>query len=252
MRQVDDILTELAPITLDEMDSVKLMNRTDTKFLISKRQLSELLDMIKHDYSVLEVDSLRQSRYKSLYFDTPDLQFYYDHHNGRNNRHKVRMRKYVESDLVFLEVKHKYKGRTNKKRIRIEDFESVLSEKSKLFLEESNGLKMDLEASMWNSFSRITLVNKHSPERMTIDLNLTFEWKDWSHTESDLVIVEVKQEKLDRSSPFMKAAKSKLIRPLRVSKYCIGMVMRSPNEIKYNNFKPKLMAIKKVTHGMAS
>ncbi len=234
------------------MDSVKLMNRTDTKFLINKTQLLNLLDTIKDDYSVLEVDSLRQSRYKSLYFDTPDLQFYFDHHNGRNDRHKVRIRKYLESDLTFLEVKHKYKGRTNKKRIKIADFEEELSENSKEFLNESNGLTKKLKASLWNSFSRITLVNKRSPERMTIDLNLTFEWKDWTHTESDLVIVEVKQEKLDRSSPFMKAAKNSLIRPLRVSKYCVGMVLSAPNNIKYNNFKPKLRAIKKVTHGMAS
>ena len=37
---MDDIIRTYDPITLDEMSSIKLMNRTDTKFVTTVDQLS--------------------------------------------------------------------------------------------------------------------------------------------------------------------------------------------------------------------
>lgn len=230
------------------MDEVKLMNRTDTKFLLTKSQLEEVLEIILNEYRILEVNGNRISSYRSLYYDTPENRLYYDHHNGRVDRHKVRYREYVESKLCFLEVKHKYKGRTNKKRIKKERIEETMQPDSKQFLIDTNNLKDDLVPSLWNGFNRATLVNKHEPERMTIDFDLSYAWGDWKHTEDNLIIVELKQERVNRNSPFMKAAKSMGIRPFSISKYCIGMVLKD-RELKYNNFKPKILAIEKIRNG---
>ena len=242
---ITDIVHGMSPVSLEEMDTVKLMNRTDTKFAISRGTLLKLLPDFHMDYKVLEVDGRRLNSYRSLYMDTPEKQLYLDHHNGRTNRYKVRFRKYIGSDLCFLEVKHKYKGRTDKKRIRTADFEMTLSEASQKFLRDDLGLNYHLEPKLWNSFDRITLVNHDLPERLTIDLRLGYDWEGWERTEENLVIVEVKQERVNRESPFMKVAKRHLVRPRRISKYCVGLILQD-KELKYNRFKPNLLKINRI------
>ena len=44
LTSVADALNGFAPISLDEMGAVKLMNRTDTKFVINVTQLLRILD----------------------------------------------------------------------------------------------------------------------------------------------------------------------------------------------------------------
>ena len=65
------------------MDSVRLMNRTDTKFVFELDLLAKVLDEIKPHYYVLDINDKRMSSYRSLYFDTDDFEFYFEHHNGR-------------------------------------------------------------------------------------------------------------------------------------------------------------------------
>ena len=227
------------------MDSVKLLNRTDTKFVFGIDQLPEILDKVKDDYQVLEVSGNRISRYKTLYFDTEKFDFYMHHHNGWVDRFKVRMRKYIESNLCFLEIKHKVKGRTVKSRTKISDFELELSNDSNDYISNILYTPTDLEAKLWNSFSRITLVNNAKKERMTIDLDLGFEFGDRKGDGSHVVIAEVKQEKASRDSALIQTVKKMGIRPLRISKYCIGTVMLYP-ELKYNKFKEKILHLNKL------
>ena len=135
------LLNQFNPITLSEMDEVKLMNRTDTKFVFPRTILREILADLSKGYRVLEINGKRISTYQTLYFDTADFGYYLDHHNGVGNRFKVRIRNYVESDLFFLEVKNKYKGRTDKKRIRLDGFEEEFSNLSKEFVNQTVGGK---------------------------------------------------------------------------------------------------------------
>ena len=232
-------IEQFDPISLSEMDSVSLMNRTDTKYVLSYSELASILTEIKDDYRILEINGNRISSYQSLYFDTLELKFYFDHHNGRVDRYKARIREYIESGLFFLEVKHKYKGRTNKKRIKLDGFEEELSMESLSFVHGIMPGELKLVDTLWNSFKRITLVSKRDKERMTIDLDLAYKHGDWSFQERSLVIAEVKQERVDRNSVFMQAARRNGVRPMRLSKYCIGMARRNGGEVKCNNFKPK-------------
>src|SRR5690606_1683254 len=109
------------------------------------------------NYRILEIKGTRIPSYESLYFDDLNFSFYNDHHNGRTNRFKVRIRKYVESNLFFLEVKHKFKGRTDKKRIITEGFSQTLNENHITFLNKHLANDHELKPNMWNSFNRITL-----------------------------------------------------------------------------------------------
>ncbi|MDV7186360.1 polyphosphate polymerase domain-containing protein [Lutibacter sp. TH_r2] len=246
-KQLAHIVENFESISLKEMDGVSLMKRTDTKFVIHQKHLIEVLDLIKNQYRILEINENRMMKYNSLYFDTPSKKFYNDHHNRKVNRTKIRMRKYVESGICFLEIKQKDgKGKTTKSRISIDDFEPELSDNSIEFIEKTTNQEFDLEPIIWNEFNRITLVNKTAKERLTIDVNLKFNINNSVKAFDNLVIIELKQERFTRTSPIAKELKTKQINPYKLSKYCIGMISIY-KELKYNRFKEKLIKINKIT-----
>lgn len=252
MDKIENLVQKFNPITLEEMDRVKLMNRIDTKFAFSVNQLVELLPSLSNDYRILEIKDTRTPHYQSLYFDDTDFSFFKAHHNGRTNRFKVRIRKYVESDLFFLELKHKIKGRTDKKRIKTSDFSENLSVDHTTFLNQFLIKNSELSPKLWNSFNRITLVNNIDEERLTLDFNLHFNWEDAHHKFENLVIAELKQSKLTRNSPFYQLMKANHIRPYRLSKYCIGAIeLYKEKDIKYNRFKEKLLKLKSINAHVA-
>ena len=118
---IESIINQFHTITLDEMKSIKLMNRNDTKFVTSESMLCDLLQLTKDDYRVQTTDGQRVAPYATLYFDTPNCEMYMAHQNGHLNRQKVRIRSYAASDLHFLEVKNKDNHRrTHKKRVAID------------------------------------------------------------------------------------------------------------------------------------
>ncbi|MCG9879088.1 MAG: polyphosphate polymerase domain-containing protein [Bacteroidia bacterium] len=240
MEAIKNILSLFDSISLEQMDAVKLMDRTDKKFVFSKSLLPQILQALQKDYRVLEIGSNRMSYYRSLYYDDAQLRFYFQHHNGWRNRVKIRHRTYVESKLAYLEVKQKTnKGRTIKSRIEQANFPEQFDVDLEQFIKSK--VEVDakqLQAVIWVNYERITLVNKHHPERLTIDLNLEFEEEKKSLSFSNLVIVEVKQDKRNHS-PFFSLAKNLKIKEGSISKYCMGISLLRP-EIKQNNFKRKL------------
>lgn len=239
-------LNQFNPITLAEMDGVKLMDRTDTKFIFNIAQLSEILEEATAFYKILSIEDNRISRYKTLYFDTQNFSLYNQHHAGKLNRYKIRHRTYVESNLGFLEVKFKNnKGRTLKTRIKELEVPKLNSGKAFEFLKKT--LPFDpliLLPKIWINYSRITLVNKISAERLTLDLNLEFEREGKTELLNQLVIAEVKQDS-KVASPFIAMMRNKHIREGSISKYCFGIASSYP-EVKKNNFKPKLSNVKKI------
>lgn len=248
MDQLKEILNTFTPITLAEMDSVKLMDRTDTKFLFPVNSLHAILNEIKDQYRILEVNGNRISQYESLYFDTPDFDLFHQHRRGKLNRYKVRFRRYVESELNFFEIKFKNnKGRTIKDRVKQKHIDGKIQDKAEVLLKEKTTIVPNtLEAKFWVNYSRITFVNKNSPERVTLDLNLQFKNETQLKNIENLVIAEVKQDKTT-PSPFIKVMRKHYIREGSISKYCFGVISLF-EKIKHNNFKPKLISIKKVTH----
>lgn len=117
-RELLELLSPLSEITLDEMSGIRLMNRTDQKYLATEAQLLELLSMICEEYMVQVVKGSRYSYYHTVYLDDVDNSMYLLHHNGKLSRQKVRVRTYLDTDSSFFEMKLKNNhGRTKKKRI---------------------------------------------------------------------------------------------------------------------------------------
>ncbi len=106
-RDINKILGAYASISLGEMSAVRLMNRTDTKFVTSYAKALSLLSATKDDYFVQEIDDKRIAEYYTVYFDTPQYDMFRCHACGKANRQKLRIRSYVDSNLSFLEVKTK-------------------------------------------------------------------------------------------------------------------------------------------------
>ena len=241
-------LSSFDKISLDEMNGVSLMKRVDTKFILSESQLLKVFSKIQKDYKVLEIDNERLMQYSTLYFDTQNKKCFKEHHNGKLNRYKIRMRKYLVSDICFLEVKKKNNlGITNKTRRQIKDFETILSSDSKEFIYNSQINDLLLEPALHNNFNRITLVNKNYPERVTIDTNLSFKSADKEKIFDNLVVIEIKQEGKRLNTVMNKALKLMSILPTNFSKYCLGITNTFDN-IKSNRFKEINLKINKLNN----
>ncbi len=243
--EVLENLNQFDTITLAEMDGVKLMDRTDTKFTFNIKKLPEILHAASEHYRILNIEGKKISQYKTLYFDTADFDLYHEHHSGKLNRYKIRHRTYVESNLGYLEVKFKNnKGRTVKTRIKSLEVPALNAGKAFDFL--STSLPFDplsLSPKICINYSRITLVNKTSAERLTLDLFLEFERDGETKMLDKLVIAEVKQDS-KIASPFVLLMREKHIRQGSISKYCFG-VASTYHQVKKNNFKEKLSNVHK-------
>jgi hypothetical protein len=246
MQAVIEQLNKFESVTLKQLDSVKLQNRMDTKYILSKAQLALLLEGIKEEQFVLEIDNTRVFNYKTIYFDTPDFQFYKDHHNGCVNRIKVRSREYVESKLSFYEIKRKLFGtRTYKQRKIIPAIyqEVPLADYNLIQYKRLNN--KPIEKKLTNHFKRITLTNKKFTERITIDLEIGFDNGKKQIQLSELVVIEVKQGKADVFSNTIQMLKKLRVHESSFSKYVIGVSLLEEN-IKHNNFKPILLKLNKI------
>lgn len=233
------------PITLDEMDQVKLMNRYDHKFWFHIDKLMDILQEINEDYYILNIDGTNLLSYATVYYDTAKSSMYTKHHNGKKNRYKVRRRTYVNSDIQFLELKFKNnKGKTQKNRILTKNPMLKLNQEEKDFIKENTPYDgNNLEVSLYNEFTRITLVNKNFEERCTIDLNIKFRNNERSLTLDNMAVVEIKSDRGSSPSLLKLALRRNRLKSNGFSKYCIGSAFVSDK--KQNNFKPQLRAIEK-------
>ena len=252
-KEIFDLLDKFDPFSLAEMDTVKLMNRVDTKYVISQDQLISLLNKAIQDYWIVEIRGRRALPYTSVYYDTDDYQMYVNHHNKKLHRYKIRSRKYLNTGDSFLEIKEKNnKGRTSKKRVEIatEEFNHIkLNQESIKLIEKQTPFDFqELSPSLHNYFYRITLVDKKKTERVTFDMNLTYRNLNTSELQpiQDVVIVELKQDG-NVQSKFREWLGEISMVPMGMSKYCLGIILTIPN-IKYNRFKQKVLYINRVTN----
>lgn len=239
-------LPKLNSVSLSELDSVSLLNRIDSKFILNEDGLEKIFPCLLQNYSILEIDGCNFFTYENNYFDTPDLQFYKDHHNGYLNRIKVRSRKYVESNLCFFEIKKKEKvNRTSKYRTVLPGFIATISDEQKAIIQSFTRKNVpEIELILRNNFNRITLVDSLFTERVTIDLNIHYINKNESFQLDKVAIIEIKQSKTSHSSPLGNFLKENNFREQSISKYIFGIISLMPS-IKKNNFLP---LIKNVTN----
>jgi hypothetical protein len=248
------LLRRFDSISLTELnDSVPLLDRLDTKYLLSSAQLQEILPTLAAEYRILDIDGRRLHQYQTRYFDTKALDFYWQHHDGYPLRRKVRSRIYVDSGLAFFEIKEKdLTGRTVKIRARTDALlAQVTPQVRALLTRHVPPAERKLQPTLTNEFMRITLAGTHHSERVTLDLGVRFERDGRVRLLPGVVVAEINQNPLDQHSPFIQRMRERQIQPRSLSNYCIGVAMLVP-EVGHQAFDEALAAIAQLTHRGAS
>lgn len=246
LNDINHIISKFTPVSLEEIDEVKLMSRIDRKYWFHLSKLQEILEQTLSEYHILEIGGHRLMDYQTTYFDTTDNLMYLKHHNGKTNRHKIRQRKYVSTDTSFLEVKFKTNKKiTVKNRIKsVFERESFLMADSVFIKHETPYSTENLIPVLRNKFRRLTLIHKDRLDRCTIDISPVF----WNVNDkiklNDLAIFELKRGHSLKSSPIVSMLRNLKIRQRGMSKYCTGRAMLEPG-LKQNAFKPRLRFLTK-------
>jgi hypothetical protein len=227
-------VTRLPSLSLAEVvEGWSLQDREDRKYLIPAGVIAEVLAARHSDYSVLEIDGRRDFGYWTLYYDTPDLLTYRDHAQGVRRRFKVRVRRYLDSDLRRMEVKSKgSRSRTVKYGL---DGADRLDKRAAAFVRASldraygpdyrPDVVAGLRPGLSMTYERTTLVSRLG-ERVTIDTDLSMRR---GRTRIDLLaglaLVEVK------SSGSRSTTDRDIVgtgyRPISFSKYVAGIELTS-------------------------
>ena len=219
-----DKINDYQTVSLTEIEAIRLMNRTDTKYIVATETIARLLEELSDDYLALEIASQRFGKYQTVYYDTADLQMFHTHVTARFPRFKVRERKYSQNGLHFLEVKRsKPNGRILKNRLLMEA-ETGLDER--FVIDHTPFRADDLQPILANQFNRITLVNRERTERLTLDFDLQYHSLVGVATPvfNQVAIIELKQDK-KADSVIARKLRNENIRPCGISKYCVGMLL---------------------------
>jgi VTC domain len=245
---IEQCIKYFEPVSLEDSAKAALMDRSEAKYLCHLDTLIEMMPRLQRDYFVLEIEAGRAMGYRSLYLDTPQFSLYTAHHNGKPSRYKVRYRHYLHTNTVFFEIKVRQKGRTSKERLLLETDSDWCHNIPHEFVQAHRPLEQQpLEPKLEVCCKRITLVGKHSPERLTIDLDLAYGLPGGAlmREYKNAVILELKYSGKDTT--FMPLAHQLHLRGRSFSKYSVGCGLLYP-ELKANAFKAQRLAIERIEH----
>lgn len=226
----------LDPVGLETLDAAAaLRRRFDTKYLLPRAAVSELLSHLEPTHRILELNGLRGFDYRTTYFDTEELGAFRDHLQGRRRRLKVRVRHYLDTGDCFLELKFRGARDCTMKRRAPHDPRLPRSlgtdslDVLERWVQDAYGRPAPgpLAPVLEVAYTRATLVSAEHGERLTIDLDLRM-WPTgvdgWGRLDPDLAIVETKSA----HGPTLAGHRLRSLgaRPLeRMSKYCLGVVL---------------------------
>ena len=247
---------DFAPISLEELNSkADMMSRIDNKYVVDRWALERILPALLEEFDILEINDRRAFTYDTRYFDDPDCSAYYEHHQGLRKGFKVRVRRYSDAGLCFLEVKVKVKGKRgmtvkNRQSYDPADLAALTPEafdyaKGVYTGHYDKAFDYDLRPALDIEYQRITLVAKEGGERMIIDGKLSFRnEKKRLEAPNDVFIVETKSA-LGRGYAD-KVLRAVHARPTKkCSKYCIGMAALGAVS-RWNRFMPTMRVLRLV------
>lgn len=228
-------LTGRPAVSLERVLSVaQLTTRVELKYLVPLAALPAFLHRLPQQLAVLDIGGRRVFDYESVYFDTESLALYRHHVQGRRNRYKARIRSYCDTGDAMFEVKLKgRRGQTVKERLPY-DFQrrDELTPDGRAFLNaviaQAYGFTPPpLRPTLTTAYRRATLVDVERRSRLTIDVNLRWSDRGSSHQADHLALVESKS--LTGPGPADALLRSMGVRPVRISKYCLGVALLHPD-----------------------
>jgi hypothetical protein len=230
---VDDGIRSLPPTTLDELERIAaLTTRVDRKYVLTPAATAALVRGLHGRVAALEIAGRRRFTYRSLYFDTADLQSYRRAAHGRRLRFKVRTRTYQSDQTCMLEVKAPGpRDATVKHRLPYDPRDhDRLTPAARAFVDEHTGhagLASRLRPALTSVYTRSTLVDPTGGSRLTIDQRLECVHPGGTRVGLDgHVVVETKST--GAATPADRWLWRHGVRPSKISKYCVGMALLDP------------------------
>ena len=232
MADLSALLERFEPIGLEALDArAALRRRVDRKYLVPPDELDRVLERLRRDFLVLEIDGRRESQYESAYFDTPGLRCYRDHVEGHLPRIKVRTRLYADTRQCALEAKlTRARGETAKASRAVDPSEhGRLTAAGLDFLEQEVGddapqvSLVELGPALTTRYRRATLGAREGALRVTLDAGVRASLPGGTSAElaPGQVIVETKSE--DGESVADALLREAGHRPVSLSKYRAGI-----------------------------
>nr|WP_303715282.1 VTC domain-containing protein [Kutzneria buriramensis]WKX15807.1 molecular chaperone [Kutzneria buriramensis] len=175
------------PMSLAELNArAELLARRDNSYLVPVSVFEDFAARLtdphrpggRPAFRVLAIDGLRCFRYRSTYYDPPELRTFHDHRQGRRRRFRIRERVYEDSGERQFEAKLKSgRGETVKQRQRMAGGDRPLDGVRLRFLarvlRESYGMldvPHGLPPSLRTDYRRVTFVA--DGQRVTCDAGL--------------------------------------------------------------------------------
>lgn len=231
--------------------------RNEIKYYIRPEDILDILDYsrahVEHDEYALGRPDYRYT-VRSLYYDSPTLDFYWEKIDGIKVRRKLRIRTYntqTPDSVAFLEIKRRYGSAVVKERTKysFDEVVKLMSSPTNIWLtyEQSNDgslvlgkwidniVRWRLEPTMLIAYEREAYVGRHKDEnniRLTIDYNVRarvtesvanmFKEDNMTPVTGNLCILELKYNN------FMPKWMRGLVQEMElsqrsISKYCLGV-----------------------------
>jgi len=224
-----------------------LQRRVDSKFVLPARDAIRVIESVGESFAVLPANDELVATYRTLYFDSANLQLFHDHRRGRRVRQKVRIRHYPDREVSFLEIKMRRSGQFTHKVRRERGFgDDQLHADDLVFVKEHLTRPLpDLRATAWINFRRATLMSLHDNERVTVDVDLSVVKGERGESFADLCIIEVKQGRYCSRTPMMRGLLDARFRPRSASKFCTAISVLRPEE-RMNRLLPNIRAIRRI------
>ena len=179
------------------MKTTAIKGRSELKYYITPEMVTGVLDFarahIEHDEYALRMPNYRYT-VRSLYYDSPRLDFYWEKIDGLKVRRKLRIRGYNtlnEKSVAFLEIKRRYGAAVVKERAKYDYAEivKIMSSPANIWLtyEQSNNgsmvlgkwldniLRWNLEPTVVIAYEREAYVGRYEDDnqvRLTIDYDV--------------------------------------------------------------------------------
>lgn len=232
-------------------------DRNEIKYYVEPALVPEIINYskahIEHDQYAKKMPDYRYI-VRSLYYDSPRLDFYWEKIDGLKVRRKLRIRTYnyeTPESIAFLEIKRRYGSAVVKERAKYPyvDVRELLSSPENIWLtyqQSNNGslvlgkwvdniIRWKLEPTMLIVYSREAYVGRYEDEnncRLTVDYNVSArvsESLDNIYSDEDLIPVTGNTCILElKYNHFMPKWMRGLVQEMRltqrsISKYCMGV-----------------------------
>ena len=232
--------------------SMRNFNRFELKYLVDLKQAEQIKSVLMH-YMTRDTNGSSSGRYtiSSLYYDSPSHKCYWEKENGLKFRRKLRIRHYVNDQMlvdetpVFLEIKQRVDRVTQKRRIRLPYKDALLLCNDRQIPEHypsDRAVISEIYVFVWQnnlapacivSYDRQAFIGTvyDAGLRVTFDTNITYQVHPLRLHEShnnlplmspDNVILEIKvNERIPYWLTEVIAAHN--LQLYRISKYCCSM-----------------------------